>query len=100
MELSDTVFRGEESLEKVARLVRSFAALGCQQLQLNSLNVATLLGAQRHPEKHRNVVVRFLGWSGYFCELDKVYQKITSRAALSLLSFQDGRSPPHVFQEN
>lgn len=74
MELSDTVFRGEDSLEKVARLIRSFAVLGGQQLQLNSLNVEALRDAQRHPEKYRNLIVRVWGWSGYFCELDKVYQ--------------------------
>ena len=74
MELSDSVFRDPESIRKVARLVRIFAQLGCQQLQLNSLNVETLLDAKAHPEKHKNLVVRVWGWSGYFCELAPEYQ--------------------------
>lgn len=74
MELSDAVFRGEESLRKVAMLVRTFAQLGCQQLQLNTINVETLRDAKRHPERHKNLIVRVWGWSGYFCELEEPYQ--------------------------
>lgn len=74
LELSDTVFRGEESLRKTAMLVRAFAQLGCQQLQLNSLNVDMLREAKAHPERHKNLIVRVWGWSGYFCELDAEYQ--------------------------
>ncbi len=74
MELSDTVFRDPESIRKVAMLVRIFVQLGCQQLQLNSLNVDTLLDAKAHPELHKNLIVRVWGWSGYFCELAPEYQ--------------------------
>lgn len=74
LELSDTVFRNPEALQKVAMLVRTFASLGCQQLQLNSLNAQTLLDARVHPERHRNLIVRVWGWSGYFCELSPEYQ--------------------------
>jgi formate C-acetyltransferase len=74
LELSDTVFRDAESIRKVAMLVRTFTRVGCQQLQLNSLNVETLLDARAHPERHKNLIVRVWGWSGYFCELSPEYQ--------------------------
>jgi pyruvate-formate lyase len=74
MELSDSVFRNDESVRKTAMLVRTFAQLGCQQLQLNSLNLETLLDAKAHPERHKNLIVRVWGWSGYFCELAPEYQ--------------------------
>ncbi len=74
MELSDSVFRDAESIRKVAMLVRVFVQLGCQQLQLNSLSLETLLDAKIHPEKHKNLIVRVWGWSGYFCELAPEYQ--------------------------
>jgi pyruvate-formate lyase len=74
LELSDSVFRDEESIHKVALLVRTFARLGCQQLQLNSLNAERLLDAKAHPEDHRDLIVRVWGWSGYFCELAPEYQ--------------------------
>jgi pyruvate-formate lyase len=74
MELSDSVFRDPDSLRKTAMLVRAFAQVGCQQLQLNSLSLKTLLDAKAHPENHRNLIVRVWGWSGYFCELAPEYQ--------------------------
>jgi formate C-acetyltransferase len=74
MELADSLFRGTEAVEKVALFIRAFARSGCQQMQLNTLNVDTLRDAQQHPERHRNLVVRVWGWSGYFCELDETYQ--------------------------
>jgi formate C-acetyltransferase len=75
LELSDTVFREPESIRKVAMLVRAFAQLGCQQLQINCLNADRLLEAQCHPELHRDLIVRVWGWSGYFCELAPEYQE-------------------------
>jgi pyruvate-formate lyase len=75
LELSSTVFRHAEDIRKVAMLVRAFAELGCQQLQLNSVDLDTLLDARVHPERHKNLIVRVWGWSGYFCELGPEYQE-------------------------
>lgn len=74
LELHDTMFRTEESTEKVALLVKSFMDLGGHQLQLNAVNRDTMLAAQKHPEQYRSLIVRVWGWSGYFVELDKEYQ--------------------------
>lgn len=74
LELHDTVFRNEDSIQKVALLVKSYFDLGGHQLQINAVNRQMLLDAQIHPEQHRNLIVRVWGWSGYFVELDKIYQ--------------------------
>ncbi|OQA79068.1 MAG: Benzylsuccinate synthase alpha subunit [Tenericutes bacterium ADurb.Bin239] len=74
LEFHDTVFRNEEGVSKVAALVQTFVKLRGHQLQLNAVNRETLLDAQKHPEKHKNLIVRVWGWSGYFNELDPVYQ--------------------------
>ena len=74
LELSDSVFRGEDAIGKVAGLVRTFARIGGQQLQLNALNASRLLDAKAHPGEHRDLIVRVWGWSGYFCELSPEYQ--------------------------
>jgi formate C-acetyltransferase len=85
LELSEAVFSDAEALRKVALLVRSFALLGCQQLQLNTINAAKLQDAKRHPERHRNLIVRVWGWSGYFCELEEPYQDhVVARHAFGL----------------
>ena len=74
LELHETVFRTEEAIKKVALFVKSFIDMGGHQLQLNSVNPETLLDAREHPEKHRNLIVRVWGWSGYFVELSREYQ--------------------------
>lgn len=74
IELDDTIFRNDETLTKLAMLIRTYVMLGGHQLQLNTLNKEALLDAKAHPERHRNLIVRVWGWSGYFVELDECYQ--------------------------
>lgn len=74
IELDDSIFRNEETVEKLAMLIRSYIRLGGHQLQLNTLDRDKLLEAKAHPELHRNLIVRVWGWSGYFVELDECYQ--------------------------
>ena len=81
IEFSDSVFSQEESITKVAQLVRLFVQRGGHQLQLNTVNRERMLDAQKHPENYRNLIVRVWGWSGYFVELDKCYQDHIIRRA-------------------
>jgi pyruvate-formate lyase len=75
LELHDTVFKNEESILKVAMLVKSYIDLGGHQLQLNAVSRETLLDAQKNPEAHRQLIVRVWGWSGHFIQLDSGYQE-------------------------
>jgi formate C-acetyltransferase len=74
IELDESIFRNDETVEKLAMLIRNYMRLGGHQLQLNTLNRDTLLDAKKHPELHRDLIVRVWGWSGYFVELDECYQ--------------------------
>ena len=74
MEIHDNTFRNADGVKKVAALVKAFIDLGGHQMQLNSINRDVLLDAQKHPENHKNLIVRVWGWSGYFNELDTNYQ--------------------------
>lgn len=74
LEFASSMFEGEESIKKVAALVKAYIDLGGHQLQLNAVNSAVMKDAQLHPEKHKQLVVRIWGWSAYFVELDKEYQ--------------------------
>ncbi len=74
LELHDTVFKAEDSVEKVARLVQSYMLQGGHQLQLNAVNREKMKEAQKHPEEYGDLIVRVWGWSGHFVELDKAYQ--------------------------
>ena len=81
IEFSESVFTQEESITKVAQLVKLFVQRGGHQLQLNTVNRERMLDAQKHPENYRNLIVRVWGWSGYFVELDKCYQDHIIRRA-------------------
>ena len=74
LEFSDSMWKGEGAAEKFAKFVKLFFTMGGHQLQLNSVNAATLKDAQKHPEKYSRLIVRVWGWSAYFTELDKEYQ--------------------------
>jgi len=74
LELHDTVFRNPDSLRKVSSLVKSYIDMGGHQLQINAVNRDQLLQAKKNPEQYRNLIVRVWGWSGYFTELDEMYQ--------------------------
>lgn len=85
LELHDTVFRDEDSIRKVALLVQAYILKGGHQLQLNSVNHEKLLDAQKHTEKHKDLIVRVWGWSGHFVELDAAYQnQILARTEFTL----------------
>jgi formate C-acetyltransferase len=85
IELHDNVFRNEDSIRKVALFVKSFIDMGGHQMQINAVNRDKLKDAQKHPENYRNLIVRVWGWSGYFVELDEVYQNhIIERMELAL----------------
>lgn len=84
IELHDSVFRNSESIQKVSWLVKLFMDMGGHQIQLNTINKDVLLKAKAKPDQYRNLIVRVWGWSGYFVELDPVYQdQIIQRAELS-----------------
>ena len=74
LEFDQSVFNNEESVRKLGMLVKTYIALGGHQLQLNTVSREKLLDDKVHPERHRNLIVRVWGWSGYFVELDECYQ--------------------------
>ena len=85
IEIHDSAFAMPDGVEKVAHLVKFFVERGGHQMQINTINRETLLDAQKHPERHRHLIVRVWGWSGYFIELDKPYQdQIIKRVELNV----------------
>ena len=65
---------GEDGLNRLAQLVRSYFRLDGHHIQFNVVTAATLREAQREPEKHRDLIVRVAGYSDYFCDLTPALQ--------------------------
>ena len=67
----------------IITLIRTACMLGNGEMQFNYLDNETLLDAQKHPEKYRDLVVRVAGYSAFFVELCKdVQDEIISRTML------------------
>lgn len=60
--------------EVIDALLRGFACLNLQLLQLNCTSREELLDAQKHPEQHQNLIVRICGFSAKFTALSREWQ--------------------------
>ncbi|MGE5484148.1 MAG: trans-4-hydroxy-L-proline dehydratase [Ignavibacteriales bacterium] len=68
------LLEGEEGIERLANLVRTYFRLDGHHIQFNVVGVETLRAAQKEPEKYRDLIVRVAGYSDYFCDLGKSLQ--------------------------
>lgn len=65
----------EENKQKLISLLRAFfGRLGGFHVQYNVVSRDTLLDAQVHPEKHRDLIVRVAGYSAFFNVLSRQTQ--------------------------
>ena len=69
VKFSPATLAGDLGKQKLVAYLRSFSRLGIQHIQFNVVDRATLLDAQAHPERHRDLVVRVAGYSAMFTEL-------------------------------
>jgi len=60
--------------ELMGSVLRVFAKKGSHLMQPNCNSVEQLLDAQRHPERHRDLIVRVCGFSARFIALSKRWQ--------------------------
>ena len=80
-----SVVAGENGLEQMANLVRSYFNLDGHHIQFNVIDRQTLINAQKHPDEYRDLIVRVAGYSDHFRNLDKALQdEIIERTEQSL----------------
>ena len=58
----------------LAAVIRVFAKKGSHMMQPNCNSVEELLDAQKHPERHQDLIVRVCGFSARFVALSKRWQ--------------------------
>lgn len=77
-----SVLAGEEGIEKLAQLIRTYFRMGGHHIQFNVVDSATLRDAQKSPDQYRDLLVRVAGYSDYFVDLDQYHQEeIIARTA-------------------
>ena len=80
MKFNPQVLAGEDGIDKLAHLIRSYFRLDGHHVQFNVINAETLRKAQEHPEQNRDLIVRVAGYSDYFVDLGRDLQdEIISR---------------------
>ena len=70
-----SIFEGEENIDKILHLVRSYFELDGHHIQFNVVDEETLRDAQAHPDKHTDLIVRVAGYSDYFVDIGKELQE-------------------------
>ncbi len=74
MKMHPAVFETKAGMMKWANLVRTYFDLGGWEIQFNVVDAETLKAAQENPEDYKDLVVRVVGYSAFFVELDKSVQ--------------------------
>ncbi|MBW1879604.1 MAG: hypothetical protein JRJ84_14675, partial [Deltaproteobacteria bacterium] len=67
--------RTEEALRSFTALIQTYFVMGGMHFQPNVVSTETLREAQRHPERHRDLVVKVSGYSAYFTDLGHSIQE-------------------------
>jgi len=82
MKFMPKVLEGEEGIDKLAKLVRTYFRYDAHHIQFNVVDTETLRDAQEHPENYRDLIVRVAGYSDYFCDIGPdLQEEIISRTA-------------------
>jgi formate C-acetyltransferase len=74
LKVDPSVLQGEDGLLKFQALIRTFFDLGGLQMQFTVVSADTLREAQRHPERHPNLIVKVAGYSARFNMLERTFQ--------------------------
>lgn len=68
------VVAGEEGLDQMANLIRTYFNMDGHHIQFNVIDRATLIAAQNNPEEYKDLIVRVAGYSDHFRNLSKALQ--------------------------
>lgn len=69
-----SVVSGDQGLENMVSLVRTYFNLDGHHIQFNVIDRKTLLEAQKHPKEYKDLIVRVAGYSDHFHNLSKELQ--------------------------
>ena len=72
--LSPDLLVGDEDVEKMAQMIRTFFIMGGHHVQFNIVSAELLREAQARPQDFQDLMVRVAGYSDYFVNLPKGLQ--------------------------
>lgn len=69
-----SVVQGEEGLDNMANLIRSYFNMDGHHIQFNVFDKNVLLAAQKNPDEYKDLIVRVAGYSDHFNNLSRALQ--------------------------
>jgi formate C-acetyltransferase len=83
MKFEPEMLKGEAGIAHGMDMLKTMCMLDVYHVQINCIDRATLIDAQNHPEKHRDLLIRVAGYTAFFVELGKETQdEIISRTEI------------------
>lgn len=80
LEIQPDLYRNTEGMKLFPAFVKTFFQLGGTQIIVNFVSRDTVKDAIKHPDRHRDLVIRVTGFSSYFVNLDPaLHAEILSR---------------------
>jgi pyruvate formate-lyase/glycerol dehydratase family glycyl radical enzyme len=74
MKFDPNALGSDDKLVRLANLIKTYFERGGGQVQFNVTSSKTLKRAQKEPERHRNLMVRVVGYAALFVELSTAVQ--------------------------
>ncbi len=76
------VLEGEQNIDSLVRLIRTYFKLGGHHVQFNVVGTETLRAAQESPDEFRDLLVRVAGYSDYFVDMGRdLQEEVIARTA-------------------
>lgn len=83
MKLEPSILKGNQGLTHMMHLLKTLCSLDVYHVQFNVVNREVLIDAQKHPEKHRGLLIRVAGYTAFYVELGKeVQDEIINRTTI------------------
>ena len=78
---SPEILEDEKGLDSLVHLIRAYFRMDGHHIQFNVVTAKTLRHAKKHPEEHKDLIVRVAGYSDYFNDLgDELQDEIIRRS--------------------
>ena len=85
MKFTKSLFATDKGTDSFIALAKAYFAGGGQQVSINVVSLEELLDAKKHPENHKNLIVRVGGYSDYFTRLPSDLQdNVIARTEIGL----------------
>ena len=74
LRMQPVLFAGQDGLQRLSELLRTYFDMGGLQVQLSFASVQELREAQTDPERYRDLMIRITGYSAAFVDMTREAQ--------------------------